>query len=189
MPLFTTGPMHPCFRGKRDQMQLSHSMNPENKNSGVLKTTTWGTLIALSLLIAGLGLTGHLSPTGGTRQAVQTAANIAPGRSSGLPSGALSSHEFGSSRRTSNGLSPLAPQPGVIDKNGLTAQTAGPAGSNSFFSKSASAASKDQAPAQQAPGTGAAMNGGTTPQSLIAAKISPDLQGIDPQKPVDVIVQ
>src|SRR5882724_10823848 len=113
-------------------MQPSHSRNPENKSSGVLKTTTWGTLIALSLLIAGLGLTGHLSPTGGTPQVVQTAANIPSGRSAGLPSGAHSSREFGAGRGTSKGPSPMAPQSGVLDNSGLAPQKAAPADSNSF---------------------------------------------------------
>src|SRR5579863_8170738 len=170
-------------------MQPSHSKNPEIKNSGVLKTTTWGTLIALSLLIAGLGLTGHLSPTGGARHAVLTAANIAPERGAGLSSGALSSREFGSARRATNGASSLAPQSGAIDNRGLTSQMAAQANGNLFFGKSSSAAIKDQAPAQQNPGAGGLSNGSATPQAIIAAKIAPDLQGIDPQKPVDVIVQ
>jgi len=34
-----------------------------------------------------------------------------------------------------------------------------------------------------------ASGGAVNPQTLIAAKIAPDLQGIDPTKPVDVIVQ
>src|ERR1700730_2456297 len=133
-------------------MQPSQSRNPENKKSGVLKTTTWGTLIALSLLIAGLGLTGHLSPTGGTPQVVQTAANIPPDSSAGIPSVGHSSHEFSTGRGASNGRSPLAPLSGVLDNSGLTPQKAAPAGSNSLSSKSSSATIKDQAPAPQDPG-------------------------------------
>jgi hypothetical protein len=31
-----------------------------NKEGGFLKTTTWGALIAVSLVLIGLGFTGHL---------------------------------------------------------------------------------------------------------------------------------
>ena len=61
-------------------MDRSPSKNPENKQGGLLKTTTWGTLIALSLLIAGLGLTSYVFLPHGSSQAIETTANISPGQ-------------------------------------------------------------------------------------------------------------
>ena len=40
-------------------MALNSSDRSEKGNSGILRTTTWGTLIAFSLILTVLGFTGH----------------------------------------------------------------------------------------------------------------------------------
>src|SRR5690349_12757015 len=158
-----------------------HRIEYENRpnQDGLLKTTTWGTLIALSLLAATLGFKGSFSSSpdnSATLQAeahlesVPSAQNAAPlstqGGSSAKQSG-LNSTPFNQYRRNDS----YSARPQTL--------AASPALPNLAAKQSA----------QPQISTSGASNDNQDPQSLIAAKIAPDLKGIDPQKPVSVIVQ
>ena len=81
-------------------MDLSPYKTSEKKTGGPLKTTTWGTLIALSLLLTGLAVTGHLSHKPGNPQVIQTAENIAPDQVPALSSAVRDSYDAKPNRRT-----------------------------------------------------------------------------------------
>ena len=103
-------------------MERSPSKNPENKQGGPLKTTTWGALIALSVLIAGLGLTSYVFLPHGSSQAVETTANISPSHAPILGSAARSAYGAGSSGQGLNGESTLRPYNGVRGTASIAAQ-------------------------------------------------------------------
>ena len=170
-------------------MDLSPYRNPEKKNGGPLKTTTWGALIAFALLLAALGLTGHLSHPSRNAQVIETAANISPEQTPTARSTASASHEDGYNRGALNGTSTLQPL-FELRKNGpSSAKSSGLANGSLVQQQVPSAGVKDPSAPQQEPRAGVPMTGAVNAQALIAAKIAPDLQGIDPTKPVDVIVQ
>src|SRR5215472_11693027 len=162
------------------KMDRTGHRNPTKNNEGLLKTTTWGTLIALSLLAAAFGFRSsfYSSPNdSATLEAearqdsapLQSAQNAAepsrPGNSFGKEPGSIAA----SSQNRPNGSLSAGPQ--------MTA--ASPTFSNLTAKRDA-----------QTPSLGSsAPSESQDPQSLISAKISPDLKGIDPQKPVNVIVQ
>ncbi|HXE34466.1 MAG TPA: hypothetical protein VN087_11175, partial [Verrucomicrobiae bacterium] len=66
-------------------MDLTPYKSSKTQNGGPLKTTTWGALIAIALLLGLLGTTGHLLHSFGSAQLIQTAANTAPGQNASAP--------------------------------------------------------------------------------------------------------
>src|SRR5712692_5871591 len=153
----------------------------------VLKTTTWGALIAFSAMILVAGLLGYnpWTPSG------DLARSSPPVAEQGLPSAGPSATpaQDGSSIRGAIGRA-FPSQ----DKSAATVSA------TPVISASAAAAPENLIRSNQADlshsntpnhDTGAS-SAGTNPddiQAAVAAKIAPDLKGIDPEKPVDVIVQ
>src|SRR5271170_8447446 len=136
MPPFEPASSGPVFTRRQRNMDLSPYKNPKNKNGGPLKTTTWGALIAFSLLLAGLGLTGHLSQPVGGPQAIQTTANKAAGRASAPPAAARGAYSAVSNGGAFSGASTLQPHfeirensaiahrwPTLVDSNPAPSQT------------------------------------------------------------------
>src|SRR4029077_16817327 len=140
--------------------------------------------IAFSLILTVLGFTGHLSEDRanstnfrGNRSAAQTLAHevAPPSRDHSFLPNAVSQvanlNPFSKSRENilvPASASPAADSPAVV----------------------ASGASSSQ-PSNAKPESGsgiAASQGVQDAQALIAAKLAPDLQGMDPQKALDVIV-
>ena len=113
-------------------MDRSPYKNPENKNGGPLKTTTWGALIASSLLLAGLGLTGHLSRPGGGSQVIETAASSAPVQAPTVSSVAKGSYGSGVRGGALNGASALHPLFGVRPGSANAANSAAIVGGSSI---------------------------------------------------------
>ena len=58
-------------------MVLNANKGSKHGSSGLLKTTTWGTLIALSLVVAFLGFTGHLPSFSDVKSGHQATATLA----------------------------------------------------------------------------------------------------------------
>src|SRR5580658_3710536 len=183
--------LNPCLARKEKKMTLSPNKSLQNKNGGPMNTTTWGALIALSLVLTGLGLARLASHADGNQQPFQAAANSVQGQvpASPLSGRGTDSYKAGADGRTLNSAATpenrnphftasvdraVAPLPPAI---GLGEPSA------------PSASLKDRTAVQQSPVSGASSTGALSLQAQIAAKIAPDLQGIDPQKPVDVIVQ
>ena len=135
-------------------MEPSQSRNPENKRSGVLKTTTWGALVASALLVAGLGLTGHLSPTDGSPQAQQEAANNGPDRSPALAPATAQTHGAVYGRNIFSNPAPLAAHADPRDKNAGVAQPSYVAGGNVLSAMNSVPGQKDQTNPQQDPAAG-----------------------------------
>ena len=170
-------------------MDLTPYKGPNKQNGGPLKTTTWGALIAITLLLGLLGTTSFLFHQLGSPQVIQTAANTAPGQNGGASSVAKHSSNLSSNGFGFNGV-PAFQQP-------LGVRAIGPISTNSPAVVMASAADqqgnssgmKAAQATQQDPLQGGMTAGTALTQAQIAAKIAPDLRGIDPAKPVDVIVQ
>src|SRR6266849_3263395 len=153
----------------------------------VLKTTTWGALIAFSATIMVAGLVGYnpWSPSGNlagpnasiAERELPSAAQPAPsakGSSSfgRLPVSALPFHSKSSPAET--GVSQVSLSTVATPEDPIRSNQADLGRSNTPNNDT---------------GTSPA---GTNPddnQAAVAAKIAPDLKGIDPEKPVDVIVQ
>src|SRR5258706_10884299 len=165
-------------------------MNGQNEQrsnrGGVLKTTTWGAVISLSLLVAAWGFNGHWTNSESGASAQGAAAKL---RSS--------SRLAAQTARPASKLSapwPPSKSKSVLDFLGFGSgkghSNPAPAGSATLSASSNSmpvAVPPAQAkePASRA-GTGSSPD---SPATSIAAKIAPDLKGLDPEKPVDVIVQ
>src|SRR5208282_3106890 len=103
MPPFEPASSGPVFTRRQRNMDLSPYKNPKNKNGGPLKTTTWGALIAFALLLAGLGLVGHISHPFQNSQVIEAAGNISPAHETAPSAAANGSYEAGSYRHTLNG--------------------------------------------------------------------------------------
>ncbi len=170
-------------------MDLTPNKSSNNQNGGPLKTTTWGALIAIALLMGLLGTTSYVLHPFGSPQVVQTAGNTGLGQNGGVPSVAQHSYNTHSSKFGLNNA-PAFQQPIGVQANGPVsagvplAVIVGVAEQhgNSSGAKAAQAT-------QQDPLSGGLTSGTANPQALIAAKIAPDLREVDPAKPVDVIVQ
>src|SRR5712692_4275015 len=153
----------------------------------VLKTTTWGALIAFSATIMVAGLLGY-SPWTPSGDLARPSAQVAE---QGLPSAGHSATLAQDGSSISGAFGRAFPS---LDKSAATVSA------TPVISASAAATPENLIRSNQADlsrsntrnldtGTGSA---GTNPediQAAAAAKIAPDLKGIDPEKPVDVIVQ
>src|SRR5580700_5577433 len=170
-------------------MYPSPSENSDSKQGGLLRTTTWGTLIAFSLLIAGLGLTGHLFHPLGNPQVLQTAANTTPHQATALLTAARDSYNGGSTGRDSSRASTPYPYSGIAENSAVASPSLATANGSPVLSHTPPAGTKDLSALQQGPVSGAPSTDAASLPTQIAAKIAPDLKGLDPAKPVDVIVQ
>ncbi len=170
-------------------MDRSPYKSPEDKNGGPLKTTTWGALIASSILVAGLGLTGYLSHLAVSPQVIETADNSALNQTAASPSTGGISRSAGLDNRSSSSASILRPTLEVRKNGTVAVQSAAQANGSPAILKAPVVGQKEQGGAQQNAIAGEGSTGVVDAQAQLAAKIAPDLQGIDPEKPVDVIVQ
>jgi hypothetical protein len=100
-------------------MHPSPSKNSDRKHGGPLRSTTLGTLIAFSLLIAGLGLTGHLYHPLGNPQVVQSAADTTSDQAAALPTAAPDSYNAESNRRYLSRASTLYPHSGIAENRAI----------------------------------------------------------------------
>jgi hypothetical protein len=168
-------------------MELTPYKSSKMQNGGPLKTTTWGALIAIALLLGLLGTTGYLFHSFGSPQVIQTAANTAPRQNASAPVARKHSYTNASGLGLNNSLT--FEQPNGIRANGPVSANNPVAGMGVAAEQSNSSGMKAASTAQPDPLSGGITAGTANAQALIAAKIAPDLQGIDPNKPVDVIVQ
>jgi hypothetical protein len=161
--------------------------SPKSKASGFLKTTTWGTLISLSLVLAIMGASGHLrwassfqATPEGLPVAVASAGSIEASAtqptslasSSGRTDKNVSTHQGGQQQVAKAEVTsqPFVRVTSTSRQDNLALNAASPSTSSDSGSRTAA----DNTSAQQA---------------LIAAKLSSDLKQVDPTASVDVIVQ
>ncbi len=165
----------------------SENNNSEKRGGSILKTTTWGALIALSALLA-FGVGSQLAKSRFDTSATPTAEQPASPDVLAAQADAQSAKEdsfFNSASKQISKLNPFSsgqeskrsntPALSAQDKPFISGVQAAPQASDSG-SKNQSRDGSQPRPDQD-------------PQVLIAAKIAPDLKGLDPDKPVDVIVQ
>src|SRR5262249_16843434 len=142
---------------------------------------TWGALIVLSLLAAAFGFRGSFSSSR-SDSTEQIEARLEspqlPLEQSPAQAAPQSSHSPSQSRLSG----PILDQPPTTSVLAVNRQVTST--TSSAFSNMTS-----KLGAQSQPLSGATSSDNQDPQTLIAAKIAPDLKGIDPEKPVDVIVQ
>src|SRR5262249_29403099 len=160
-------------------MESTGNANGPSKSSGLLKTTTWGTLIAASILVAAWSFSGPDSNH-------SFGPNNPGAKLNPFHKTTLSKHVNGSTLATKQAsesesasvVASAAQQP--VNSSSSYSFIPQPA---PFFGANAVAAHSSESKGQAAAG----------PKSdepvLIAAKMAPDLVGLDPEKPVDVIVQ
>src|ERR1700674_5554830 len=163
--------------------------DPSSNSGGVLRTTTWGALIALSL-VAMAGYNGLNHNTSPAKEGYHSAATAE--RTAGAPvqasaeqkaTGTSPSTEskpvlsastvWGTTYDNRRSLRKLNQPPAPAPKVGLSRQPVSSAAANSEPNVSAETASTVDEAAQK----------------VIAAKLSPELHGIDSEKKLDVIVQ
>src|SRR5271168_1026687 len=164
--------------------QNSHQKSSDN----FLKTTTWGALIAISLVLAVFGLTGQISNSRGKAEATLGSGNISTTQTQAPAQGATSS--------SSDSL-PGSPMQSAAQPNSFSPSTnfnfSVPPSSTSDTAKTLSASNFARpgvaVPVQPESTSTLPAPDSDDAQALIAAKIAPDLNGIDPEKPIDVIVQ
>src|SRR5215469_6314637 len=156
--------------------------NPTKNGEGLLKTTTWGTLIALSLLAAAFGFRSSFSSSPDGSAALQAEARQESAPLQSTQSVAEPSQE-GRSLGKESGLSSASSN--QDRRNGFSSANLQMPAAASTAPSNLAAKQDAQVPSLSSP----ASNNNQDPQSLIAAKIAPDLKGIDPHKPVNVIIQ
>src|SRR6266851_8390248 len=153
----------------------------------VLKTTTWGALIAFSAMILVAGLLGY-NPWTPSGDLARSSAQVAE---QGLPSAGPSATPAQDDSSMDGVIGRALPS---RDKSAATVHA------TPVISASAAAAHENPVRSNQADlshsntrnidtGTGSADTNPNDNEAAVAAKIAPDLKGIDPEKPVDVIVQ
>src|SRR5215471_16132160 len=153
--------------------------NAAKSSDSFLKTTTWGCLIALSILSAAFGFRGSFSSSdSGSKEQTEARLESPPLRSAQGPVPSPQSAYSGKQSRQSMPAFDQRRANRVSSVNHQVVPTTSP------FS---SMTPKSDLPNQSLDAASASDN--QDPQTLIAAKIAPDLKGIDPEKPVDVIVQ
>src|SRR5215472_8917589 len=148
--------------------------------NGLLKTTTWGALMALSLLAAAFGFRGSRfgSRTDSTEQIESRLESPQLSLTQGHVQVALKSTDSGQKSRLKG---PALDQRGTSGVPSVYRQVP-PTRSSAFPTGTTTLAAPNQSLSDAA-------SDNQNPQTLIAAKIAADLKGIDPDKPVDVIVQ
>src|SRR5262252_9177049 len=154
--------------------------NAAKSSDSFLKTTTWGALIALSLLAAAFGLRGSFSSSDidSTEQVKSRLESPQLPSVQGAAQAAQHSAHSGQQSRLSSPTLDQRRSSVLAVHRQVTSTT------SSAFSNMTS-----KLGAQSQPLSGATSSDNQDPQTLIATKIAPDLKAIDPDKPVDVIVQ
>src|SRR5262249_24496552 len=153
----------------------------DRTQSSVLKTTTWGALIAALIVVSVVGFQSWTN-TDANRPAPSFVAKLRLTDKQGLSAKQLPHQSEQSS--TLNQTFPVgtalagAKSPSTAD-NSLPARNA----------EQVSAVGLPQASAKENASHTTSGSGADSPALQAAAKISPDLKGIDPEAPVDVIVQ
>ena len=159
-------------------MDGARNQNRTQDSGGLLKTTTWGTLIATAILAA-WGLTGKFVTS--TDQQVQEPSVLTASNNSYQAPQAQSSDSYRSEpkgsvrsslRPSSTSNAPIAVLGAVAPVVSTTTTVTPQARDNKTPPADHNLSSDDD-----------------DPQDTIAAKIAPDLKGIKPDAPVDVIVQ
>src|SRR5215467_674324 len=155
--------------------------NAAKNSDSFLKTSTWGALIALSLLAAALGFRGSFSSSR-SDSTEQIEARLEspqlPLEQSPAQAAPQSSHSQSQSRPSGPILDQRRTSSALAVNRQVTSTT------SSAFSNMTS-----KLGAQSQPLSSATSSDNQDPQTLIATKIAPDLKAIDPDKPVDIIVQ
>src|SRR5215472_10254431 len=161
-------------------MDATGRNNPAKNTVSSLKTSTWGTLIALSLLAAAFGFRGSLfgSRTDSTGQIESRLESPQLSLTQGHVQVALKSTDSGQKSRLKG---PALDQRGTSGVPSVYRQVP-PTRSSAFPTATTSLGAPNQSLSDAA-------SDNQNPQTLVAAKIAADLKGIDPDKPVDVIVQ
>jgi hypothetical protein len=163
-------------------------MTPEaghntRKRGSVLKTTTWGTLIGASFMLAVLGLAAHF-----------TSSDFIKLRPAPHPSTAVATANTVEQEGAGTVGLDASVRPAAVPNArpaGVLPAPAAIASRNEFSQQPfpAVAAPTTGGSTEPQPQAGPVTNGAEDQQALIAAKIAPDLTCIDPSKLVDVIVQ
>src|SRR5580693_4715949 len=161
--------------------------NSSGKGSSILKTTTWGALIALTaaILVAGLpgfnpwthsGDVSHPSVQVAEQVQPLVAHSTTPARQDSTLSGVSgrSISVQGKSAQAEAGVAQVAVSPAASFENPIRPVQTEPRHEN---------APKNDT---DLPSTSASPN---NDQPAVVAKIAPDLKGVDPEAPVEVIVQ
>src|SRR6266852_2930140 len=163
--------------------------NGEKRGGSMLKTTTWGALIALSALLA-FGVGSQLAKSHFDTPATQTAeqqaspdvttaqADVKPAKDDSFFRGAVK--QISQLNPFSEGQESKPPATPTLNAQ---ERPLVPASRLQSAAQASDSDSKNQSRDASQPGAD------QDPQVLIAAKIAPDLKGIDPDKAVDVIVQ
>ena len=155
--------------------------NSTKSGDGLLKTTTWGALIALSLLAVALGFRYSFSSSQSeSREQIEARLEspqlpLAQGPAEPAPHSAYS----GPQSELSGQALYQRPTSNVPSVNRQVTPT-----TSSMFSD---VTPKPDSPNQSL--SSASPSDNQDPQTLVAAKIAPDLKDIDPEARVDVIVQ
>src|SRR6266851_2212886 len=153
----------------------------------VLKTTTWGALIAFSATIMVAGLVGY-NPWPPSGDLARPSAQVAE---QGLPSAGPSATPAQDSSSISRAFGQALPSQdnsaATVHATPVISASAAATPENPILSNQADP-SHSNTPNHDT-GTGSADTNPTDTPAVVAAKIAPDLKGIDPEKPVDVIVQ
>jgi len=165
----------------------SENNNGEKRGGGILKTTTWGALIALSALLA-FGVGSQLAKSHFDTSATQTAEQQASPDVMAAQADAKSAKEdsfFNSASKQISKFSPFSFGQESKPSNTPTLSTQ----DKPLISGVQAVVQASDSGSKNHSRDGSQLGGDQDPQVLIAAKIAPDLKGIDPNKSLDVIVQ
>src|SRR5215831_14315799 len=164
-------------------MESTSKTNSTKKSSGFLKTTTWGTLIAASALLAAWGFSGNFQSQAGfgPNKPIAKLSQVQP-NATPIKNGSLSAPSTGNDRLSSS-VSGVVSNPYYANSRSSVISGKGNGEQISSSRTNQESAHPSELKSQTL------STGSTDPQVLIAAKMAPDLQGLDPEKPVDVIVQ
>src|SRR5580658_8116424 len=153
--------------------------------SRVLKTTTWGAVIALSAAILVTGLVGlnPLTKSGEFgRPAAQVAEKALPSSGPSLTPALQGSFNGGDVREDQPVLGKALPSASETVSDSSVSTVASPI-------RSSQAELSQPNPPSESNGGGSGSANSVEAQRAVLAKIAPDLKGLDPEAPVDVIVQ
>src|SRR5262249_33300041 len=169
-------------KGRTCEMESTGNANGPRKSSGFLRTTTWGTLIAASLLVTAWSFSGHF---GGSNDGLGY-------RTSEVVAKLNPFHSTSSSKTLEPSKAPAVEPSQARSASAVAYQghpAAEPKGPSMVAQYTPFRGVNPVAPRpSEAKGQAATETSSEAPV-LIAAKMAPDLQGLDPEKPVDVIVQ
>src|SRR5215471_17473870 len=171
-------------------MEGTSNKNRSKSSEGLLKTTTWGTLIALSLLAAAWGFSGGSSRVHDDSTTPELLAQLESPQTPGTLGNPQTARQISSPNDIQKQSSSF--RPFSSDRGTSKAATATFPPANGVATLSASLVNAPRTPESLAKNQSqdASLPGASEdPQVLIARKIAPDLKGINPDKPVDVIVQ